>query len=72
MFRNRIQQYAGPSADQSLPLAIAEPMRPANFVALPATAGMQMIYRIAYEQALRQIAWQRTLITQRLRAYEWN
>lgn len=69
MFTNRISRYVA-SPIQNLALSAA------GFAACPtfAAAGdmQQMIYRLAYEQAQRQVAVQRRMEALRTSSYRWN
>ena len=69
MFTNRITRYAV-SPVQSTPPVMA------GFAACPALAVVgemqQMAYRLAYEQAQRQVAVQRRLDALRSQSHLWN
>jgi len=69
MFTNRITRYAASPVQSTAPVM-------AGFVACPAlgVAGemQQMVYRLAYEQAQRQVAVQRRLDALRSQSHRWN
>ena len=69
MFTNRITRYAASPVQHTAPVM-------AGFAACPtlAVAGemQQIVYRLAYEQAQRQVAVQRRLDALRSQSHLWN